>query len=186
MIQCLPMVKKWQSELYYGNLLPLLVQKLELQMNLYLIVIPYSYTCSYTCSYYMYMYALGCMNTCFCSLSLLTISLCILSEDTIISFLAINIHAHVLTVLDFYQRCLTRNRVGMETCNKRRGKNVSVCVCVHVHLCVVLNFYIKLLLFIVLYSYSCSMIFTTCYMSSSNSSQETRERAQRLADQIGR
>ena len=108
MIQCLPMVKKWQSELYYGNLLPLLVQKLELQMNLYLIVIPYSYTCSYTCSYYMYMYALGCMNTCFCSLSLLTISLCILSEDTIISFLAINIHAHVLTVLDFYQRCLTR------------------------------------------------------------------------------
>ena len=32
---------------------------------------------------------------------------------------------------------------------------------------------------------STRQLFTTCYMSSSNSSDATRERAQRLADQIG-
>ena len=31
-----------------------------------------------------------------------------------------------------------------------------------------------------------SLLFTTCYMGTSNSSAETRERARRLADQIGR
>lgn len=31
-----------------------------------------------------------------------------------------------------------------------------------------------------------SMVFTTCYMATSNSSQETKDRAQKLSDQIGR
>lgn len=32
----------------------------------------------------------------------------------------------------------------------------------------------------------CGLIFTTCYMASENSSEDTRSRAKDLADQIGR